>query len=118
MIRFVHCVKRRADLSPEEFRHHWNSPGFLDLLERLKALSGAVRLERSLTLIIPENIRLMEERGSGEPFDAMLEVWWQRGVGLFETFSTPEAGRLLEELAACQAGFIDFAESRRFFTES
>ena len=26
MIRFINCVRRRQDISLQEFRRHWNSP--------------------------------------------------------------------------------------------
>jgi hypothetical protein len=117
MIRFVHCVRRRSDVSLEDFRAFWSSKAFNTLLEELALSSGAVRWSTSLTLEIDVNIELMKERASEEPFDAMLEIWWERAKGLLELLDSAENQRLLDAMEACQEPYIDFKRSRRFFTE-
>jgi len=118
MIRFVHCVKRRPDISHEDFRRYWNSQKFADMLAELGAVTHAVRIKKNLTLLIDMNLELMKERGSDEPYDGILEAWWDN-ARLFSD-DNPNAGKMedfLREMETYQQQFIDFSQSRRFFTE-
>ena len=117
MIRFIHCVKRRADISPEEFRRFWNSGEFTDLLEHLGHLTGARKVEKNLTLMIDMNTELMKERGSKEPFDGILEVWFDNARVFDQEQEDSELNRFLDRMERYQEEFIDFSESMRFFTE-
>ena len=117
MIRFIHCVKRHSSLSPEEFRRYWNSTEFSTLLEYLGRLTGAYRVEKNLTLMIEMNTELMKERGSQEPFDGILEVWFDNARVFNENDENSELNRLLEQMETYQGQFIDFSRSMRFFTE-
>ena len=117
MIRFVHCVKRRADVPLEDFRAFWGGREFNRLLEELALVTGALRFSTSLTLNVEVNIQLMAERNSGEPFDAMVEIWWERARELTDLATSPEVRRLQADMEACQEPYIDFQRSRRFFTD-
>lgn len=117
MIRFVHCVKRHPDLSVADFRKYWKSSEFTDLLEKIAAISGARRVARNLTLLIEMNIRLMQDRGSAEPFDAILEIWWDNAQEFSDKLESAEFQQAFQEMEAFQRRFVDFTTSRRFFTE-
>lgn len=117
MIRLVHCVKRHPDLPVADFRKYWNSSRFSTLLAHMAELSGARRTQQSLTLLIDINLQLMQERKSEEPFDAMLEIWWENARELELRIESPQMQQLLDEMEAYQRQFIDFSRSRRFFTE-
>ena len=118
MIRFVNCMKRRADLSPEEFRRYWNDPAFTALIERVEELTGAVRSARNATLVVDANLAVQEMRGSREPYDGVLEYWWHSVGHLMERLGTPEGQAVREEMDAYQRQFVDFAGSTAFFTEA
>ncbi len=117
MIRFVHCVKRNKDLDSGEFRRFWNNGKFQSLLDRMVILSGARRIERNLTLVIEANSMLQEERGTEDPFDALIELWIDNAKDLDAALNSGEFQQLMLEMEAYQSRFIDFHESRRFFTE-
>ena len=117
MIRFMHCVRRKAEVPIEDFRTFWSSQAFESLLEELALATSAVRWSKSLTLDIDVNVELMLERGSEEPFDAILEIWWERARELVELLETADIHRLLEAMESCQEPYVDFRRSRRFFTE-
>lgn len=117
MIRFIHCVKSRADISAGDFRHCWNSPEFSGLWDRLILLTGARHCERNLTLLIELNTQLMDERGAGDPFDGLIEVWWDDAREFEEKVTSDAFQELLQEMETYQSQFIDFTASRRFFTE-
>ncbi|MEJ2575485.1 MAG: hypothetical protein P8106_02065 [Gammaproteobacteria bacterium] len=117
MIRFVHCVRRREDVSLEDFRLFWKGQELNRLLEELALNTGAVRWSTSLTLNIEANLQLMAERDSTEPFDAMVEIWWERARGLYELMQQPEFEELRAAIETCQQPYVDFRRSRRFFTD-
>jgi hypothetical protein len=110
-------MKRREGISTEEFRRFWNSPEFNDLLDKMldQVLTASIR--KSLTLDIEFNRELQAQRGAKQPFDGVLEIVWQSGADLAGLFGNAEVERLTREMEDIQSRYIDFNESRRFFTE-
>lgn len=117
MIRFINCVRRRRDVSVEEFRRYWQSPEFDALYERLVAILEPHRCARNLTLQVIANELVREERGSGEAFDGTIEFWWSDAKQLLQKYDSPEALKIREEMLGYQEQFIDMAGCRAFFTE-
>lgn len=118
MIRFINCIRKRADISDTEFRDYWNSDEFETLVQRMVSLFGVINHQRNLTLKVELNNEIMKERGSGEPFDAIIEYWWDNAQELMETLGTEEADVLMREMKEYQNQFIDFSSSHQFFTEA
>jgi len=119
MIRFINCFRRRADVSPEEFRRYWNDPKFGALVDRIVKVTGAKHSARNLSLQLPEiNEQLARERGQEEPFDGVLEYWWDNARDLMGSVASPEGEQALAEMQRFQEPFVDFARSRAFFTEA
>jgi len=117
MIRFINCIRRRQDISAEEFRRYWNSPELESLYQRMNAIVQPLRFSRNLTLQIGANELIREERGSGEPFDGTVEFWWQNAGDLLQKYNSAEAVRIRENMLDYQERFIDMAGCRAFFTE-
>ena len=117
MIRLITCLKRRDDVSPDEFRRHWQDAAFDDLIARVTALTGAERCAKNLTLSVAANTLLMQERGLGEPFDGIVEYWWHDAANFDELFQSEERKALMREMQDYQARFVDMAASASFFTE-
>ena len=117
MIRFINCVRRRHDISMEEFRRYWNSDELKTLYQRLNAVVQPVRFGRYLTLQVAANELLREERGSGEPFDATIEFYWHNAADLMQKYDSAEALRIREDMLDYQQRFIDMPGCRAFFTE-
>ena len=118
MIRFIHLIRRKPELSKLEFRHLWNSHEFDELLVRAASMLGAVRGEKSLVLDISINKEMGEERGvEEEPYDALVEFWALDARGLEAALESEEYQQLSREMEALQAGFIDFRHSQRFFVD-
>lgn len=117
MIRFINCVRRRKDISVEEFRRYWNSPEFEYLFERLFIIVQPRRFAKNLTLQVSANEQIRQERGSGEPFDGTFEYWWHDASEWLEKYDSPEAHPVRKEMLAYQQQFIDIPNSRAFFTE-
>jgi hypothetical protein len=117
MIRFINCIKRRPDITVEQFRNYWNSDEFKNLIKQIVTLSGAKRYSKSATLVIEANTMLQKRRGSSEPFDGVLEYWWDKASHLDDLFNTAEAGLLTQKMLDFQKQFVDIANSSAFFTE-
>lgn len=117
MIRFIHCVKRKDDISIEEFRRFWNSAEFNDLIDRMLGHALTAGVKKNLTFDIDVNKALQAERGAKQPFDAVFEVLWQSGGDLPALLDNEEFQALMQDMEAIQRRFVDFHESRRFFTE-
>lgn len=116
MIRFIHCMKKRPELTIAEFREYWNSQEFTELMDRMTEMLGPVSVIRNLTFNIELNNSLMQERGAEEPFDGIIEFWLESAADL-QNLNNAEADALRAEMEAYQQQFVDFTESRRFFTE-
>lgn len=117
MIRFINCVRRRKDISAEEFRRYWNSPEFDYLFEQLFLIIQPRRFAKNLTLQVSANEQIRQERGSGEPFDGTLEYWWHDARELLEKYDSTDARKIRQELLEYQQQFIDIPNCRAFFTE-
>jgi hypothetical protein len=113
MITFVQCVRRRPELSIQEFREHWQ-----DYAERARALAAAtqaVGLFVNTTLAVEENLTVQLERGTSAPFDGVLKFCWPNAAGLEARLADPEVERLVDAFQRHQDIFIDRDQSSFFF---
>jgi len=117
MIRLITCLKRRADVTPEEFRRLWQDAAFDELIARIVALTGAKRCAKNLTLSVEANTLLMQERGLSEPFDGIIEYWFRDASNFEALYNSAERKALMLEMQAYQGRFADLAASASFFTE-
>jgi len=118
VIRFINCMKRKPDLTPEQFRQYWTDPKFTSLIDRVVALTGATRYVRSATLNVSANQLVKERRGGQDPYDGVLEYWWENAANLLDKTSSPDGDALMQEMLAYQRQFVDLANSTAFFTEA
>jgi hypothetical protein len=105
-------------MSYQEFRRHWDSPAFSELMERAVDALHPSRHARNLSLQVGANIRIMESRGSDEPYDGIIEWWWESAAQLAPLLDTTRAQEAIREITAFQAQFVDFGSSPSFFTEA
>ena len=117
MIRYLNCFRKKAGLSDDEFRHYWNSAEYHKLVERVAELYEVEHYAKNLALKVQATYELIEARGIGEPYDAVLEYWWNDARDLQEKYASPEARSLFEDMKNYQAQFIDMSRSTAFFTE-
>jgi uncharacterized protein (TIGR02118 family) len=116
MVKLVYCIRRREDVSPEEFHRYWleeHGP----LVRRVAGAIGAVRYVQSHTVAPELNAILRESRGSAEPYDGITEVWWESLDTLVASMGTPESQDAQRRLLEDESVFIDVARSAVFMTE-
>ncbi len=116
MIKLVFVIRRREELSLEEFHRYWleeHGPLARKLLEPL----GARRYVQTHTLDTDLNVRLAATRGTAEAYDGLAEVWWD-SLDALRAAASSEAGQSANEtLTEDEARFIDFERSSFFMTE-
>ena len=114
MIKFVQCMRRHPDLSPADFRLHWEE--YKPLWEAFARSIGAVRVSFSTTLAIEANQRLSLDRGTEEPFDGLVETWVEDAHDLDDRLASPELEAPQRELFTRQHAFLDLGRCCFFFT--
>jgi hypothetical protein len=117
MIRHIKCIRKRPDLSDQEFRAFWNAPDFEDLNQQVATLAKAVGYSRNLTLKVEATQRVIDDREFVDPFDGVIEFLWEDASQLMKLYDTPEAQELREKIADYENQFIDRSRSTAFFTE-
>ena len=113
MIKFVMCIKRRADLSREEFMDYWQNkhgPFFMEKSHVMKAK----KYVQSQTISSPLNQGLKESRGMMDEFDGVAEVWFESEQSLIEAMGSAEMEALHGQLLADEKNFIDHEGSAAF----
>ena len=113
MIKHIQCLRRHPDLTPADFRRHWEE--YQPLWRALAVQLGAVRVAFSTTLAIEANQQIAMLRGSDEPFDALVETWVHDALDLVERFASPSAAELRNAVFARQHRFLDLDRCSFFF---
>jgi len=116
MLKLVYCLRRKDDVTPEEFYRTWlkdHGP----LVKSFAKAMNASRYVQSHTCMPEANANLIASRGLEDPYDGITEVWWNSRED-FEAGSATEEGRkAAKALLEDESRFIDFARSRVFMTE-
>ena len=117
MIKFIHCVKARPELTAAEFRKFFRGDELLSLTRRMATLTNAVDYELGMRLEIEINTELMRSRDGAAPFDGVIEIHWESGRELMQSVTSEEFQALMEQMQEYQSQFVDFSQSSRFFME-
>ena len=113
MIKFVMCLRRRPDLTREQFQDYWmnqHGPFFMQNADAMRAK----KYVQSLTIDTPLNQGLRESRGMQPEYDGVAEVWFESEQELMEAMSSPEMEKLGAALMEDERNFIDHANSSAF----
>lgn len=113
MIKFFQCVRRKPALSVAEFRRYREA--YREKVQALAQASQAVRFAMSTTLRVEANITIMMSRGTDEPYDGLVEIWWKKGPDALADLSRPDIQVQLAELRRLQEEFMDLEHSSFFF---
>ena len=111
MVKLTFCLRRRPDLSSEEFYRYWletHGP----LVRERAAILGIRRYRQVHTLDEPRLHAALQARNGGAPppFDGVAEAWVD-SVEDFRTGRDPAGRRAAAELLADEANFIDLPNS-------
>lgn len=116
MLKLVYCVRKRADVSAEEFHRYWlaeHGP----LVKSLQKAMRAIRYVQSHAIDAETNALLQSSRGSRDAYDGITEVWWSNREDFELGLATDEGRAAAEALLDDERSFIDLAASALFMTE-
>lgn len=110
MIKLSYALRRRPDLSREEFQRYWRE----EHAPLVRRKAEALRIRRYVQLHTrptPVDEALREQRGHDEPYDGVAELWWDSLEDLTEGFGTEEGEAAATELLEDERRFIDLVRS-------
>ena len=113
MIKFIQCIRRKPDMSIQEFRHHWIA--YQKAATELARAVGAAGLTFSTTLAVEENLQLRLIRGTSEPYDGITEFRISSAPRMLEKLEQEPAQTLWRDFQKLQSDFVDLASSSFFF---
>ncbi len=115
MIKLVYCIRKRADISVDEFnRYWWEEHG--PKVKSVRKVTGALKYVQSY-LCAPElNQQIQASRSLADPYDGITEVWWENEQTMAAQTESPEGVEAMRMLIKDEAKFIDFEHSRVFVT--
>jgi len=116
MLKLTYCIRRRDDVSPEEFHRYWleeHGP----LVARFREAMHAARYVQSHTVEPELNAALRASRGAAPAYDGITEVWWASRADFDAGLATEEGRAAGSALLEDERKFIDFGGSALFLTE-
>lgn len=116
MVKLVFCLRRKPDLSREEFQRYWRDE-HAALVRRHADVLGIRRYVQLHSLDDAISLAVAGSRRSPEPFDGVAELWFDDLDAIAEHGLT-EAGQAAgAALLADERTFIDLERSPFFFTD-
>lgn len=111
------CLRRRTELSREQFQRYWRETHAPLVRERAAAI-GVRRYVQVHTLPAGTSAALAASRGlDDEEYDGVAELWWDSLEALASAVATPEGQRAGAELLEDERRFTDLARSPIFLAE-
>lgn len=106
MLKLTFVIRKRADISADEFRRYWwEQHGPL-----VASLKDDLRIARYVQ-VHTTSAPIQRPGGLEEPHDGVAELYWESTAD-FEAVGASEAGRAAgRKLVEDEAKFIDFARS-------
>lgn len=115
-MKLIFCLRRRDDISEEEFHRYWRDEHG-PLVARHAPALGIRRYVQVHTVAGPVNSLLAATRGSPEAYDGVAELWFDDADALARSAGTDEGRAAAAELGSNEARFIDHGRSPLFVAE-
>ena len=113
MLKFVQCIKGQPDIELYEFRQYWAE--YRARVGTFLKSHGSTRVEFSTALAVEDNLRVMVDRGTRQPYDAMVEGYFEGAARLRQLMEEPGFQEGLSKIQAFQEEFIDLSRSTFFW---
>ena len=113
MIKLVMCLRRRQDMTREQFKDYWmnqHGPFFM----KNAGIMRAKKYVQSHTVDTPLNEGMKTSRGMLPEYDGVAEVWFESEEDLMEAMNSPEGQRLSTALLEDEGNFVDHSKSSAF----
>lgn len=116
MVKVVFCVRKRPEMSDEEFHRYWLEEHGPLVRSKARAL-GIVRYVQTHKLDTPANEAMRASRGAAEPYDGIAEVWWESVESMAAATATGEGREAGRALLEDERRFIDLVRSALWVAE-
>ena len=116
MIKLVFCLRRRSEMSREEFQRYWREQH----APLVQSKADVLRIQRYVqvhSMPAEANVALRQSRGAPEEFDGVAELWWESMEDLAAASSTDEGRAAGRELLEDERKFIDLERSPLWMAE-
>lgn len=115
MLKLTYCLRRRPDMTVDEFQRYWREVHAPLVAERAEVLG--IRRYVQVHTVHPEVNAGLRKRndGSPEPFDGVAELWFDDLSAM--TSDDPAAVRASRELLDDERNFIDLVASPIWIAE-
>ena len=110
MIKLIYCLRRRPELSQEEFQRYWRE----NHAPLVKKHAETLRVRRYVQLHTrdhPAGEALRARRPGPEPYDGVAELWFDSADDMMAGGTTPEGRQAGRELLEDEKRFIDISQS-------
>ncbi|MEJ7717280.1 MAG: EthD domain-containing protein, partial [Thermoleophilaceae bacterium] len=110
MIKLAFTLRRRPDLSREQFQRYWREQH----APLVRGHAETLRIRRYVQLHTRETAAdegLREHRSHEEPYDGVAELWFDSVEDLMAAFGNPEGQTAAAELLEDEARFVDLQRS-------
>jgi uncharacterized protein (TIGR02118 family) len=109
MLKLVYCLRRKPEMSVEDFQRYWRDVHAPLVAERAELL-GIKRYVQAHTGMSEVNAVLQARNGgSPEPYDGVAELWVESLAALAS--EDPAVQQAAADLLADEGNFIDVANS-------
>ena len=116
MIKLTFCLKRKPELSREEFQRIWHDE-HAPLVQRHAETLGIRKYVQVHTTTTPFNDALRGSRSAPEEYDGVAELWWDSVEAAATAASTPEGAEAARQLLEDERRFIDHDNSPLWLSE-
>ena len=116
MIKLVYCLRRRSELSRDEFLKYWRET-HAPLAAKYAEVLKMRRYVQCHSLDTPINAGLQASRGGPEGYDGVAEIWLDSLDDLTASTATPEGREAARILLEDEKRFIDLAHSPMWLCE-
>ncbi|MCC5860218.1 MAG: EthD domain-containing protein [Ectothiorhodospiraceae bacterium] len=111
MIRLVYLLRRKPEMSLDEFQRYWRDVHG-PLVAGVATVLGIRRYVQVHTVDDPVNAAMQEARGGMEPaYDGVAELWFESEEALAETMTSSEGQAAGAMLLKDEARFIHLSQS-------
>jgi uncharacterized protein (TIGR02118 family) len=110
MIKLVFCLRRREELSREEFQRYWRED-HAPLVRKHKDALGILRYVQVHTDYGPMTEALRKSRNALEPYDGVAELWYESIEAMQASGANPDARAAGRALYEDEQKFIDLENS-------
>jgi uncharacterized protein (TIGR02118 family) len=116
MVKLIFCLRRRDDISEEEFHRYWRDEHGPLVTRHADAL-GIRRYIQVHTVVGPVNAMLAASRGGPEAYDGVAELWFDDAEALARSAGSEKGLAAAAELARDERRFIDHSRSPLFVAD-